>query len=493
MVAPESVRTDDSGRFLVRGLSPSATNIVARAEGFAPVEQQAQLVPGRNELEFTLVRMAALHGRVVDAQGSAVKGALLLHGEYGGAASAQSWTHDDGSYRLVGLPAGSIDVHVSAEGKGTLEHTLQLRAGDDLEWQVQLVARPGVAGRVLDAKGEPAAGFMVGAIRPENPGLFLRNTKTDAQGRFQLEDWPAEASAIEVREDGAWVGLPAALVEQVKPGSGEEIVIRLGADALRSAHFTGRVLDENGKIVEAAEVSCLVEASGMGTSVATDADGRFRYGPVRPGRYYLAAHLKGYAECTLRNLALAQGETRDVGDLRLERPGEIHLTLRLPQDFDAGQASGYVAVIAPDGTAVQSIEIRAGSGRLGGLAPGHYGLRFTGDRLRAAPAEVDVQARQTSEVELLASPGTSRLVSVRVPEEARGSRVRLSVRDASGAIVFEEEVPVRPGPALYFSVPGLVVGSYAVEAGTAGGLRAQGTLQVTKLEPEDSVLELELK
>jgi len=249
------------------------------------------------------------------------------------------------------------------------------------------------------------------------------------------------------------------------------------------------VLGEDGKPIEAAELTCHVEASGQGTSVASDADGRFRYGPVRPGRYFLAVRVKGYAERTLRGLALAADETRDVGDLRLERPGEIRVRLRLPAGFEPELAQGYVALLDSDGTPVQSIEIRAGAGNLGGLAPGHYKLRFTGERLRAAPAEVDVQARQTAEVELDASPGTSRMVLVRVAEEAR---VTLRARDASGAIVHEEAARLRPGQAQYFSIPGLVVGSYTVEASTAEGAHAQGLLQVTKLEPEDSRLELEL-
>jgi RNA polymerase sigma-70 factor (ECF subfamily) len=487
--APELARTDEQGRFLLRGIAVSSVRISASAPGFAPSERTEQLVEGRNERDFALARMATLHGRVVDAQGAPVKAAFVGHGEYGDVASAQTWTRGDGSYRLVGLPPGSVEVRVDGEAKGKLRQTHTLRAGDDVEWDVKLVPKPGVFGRVLDAQGKPAAGFMVGAIQPEHPGLFERKAKTDAEGRFELGDWPAEASAIEVREQGAWVGLPAALVESVEPGSGEELVIQLAADALRSAWVVGRVLDENGKPIEAAELICFVESSGQGTSVATDAQGRFRYGPVRPGRYYVAAQQKGYAECTRRDLALVAEETKDVGDLQLERPGEIRVRLLLPAGFEAGQAAGYVALSDAGGRVSNSIEIREGAGALGGLAPGHYRLRFTGERLRAAPAEVDVQARQTSEVELVASPGTSRMVSVKVAEAAR---VLLRVRDAAGALVHEEESRVRPGQALFFSVPGLVLGSYTIEASTAEGAHAQGVLEVTRLEPESSLLELVL-
>ncbi len=490
--APELARTDELGRFHLRGIALGPVQIVANAPGFAPGERSETLAAGKQQLEFTLARMAALHGRVVDAQGVALAGVTLGHGQYAGVASAVTSSRADGSYRLVGLPAGSVEVYVDGREKGTLRHTHELRAGDDLEWQVQLVAKPGVAGHVLDSAGKPAAGFMVGAIEPEHPGLFLRHTKTDAEGRFELTDWPPEASAIEVREDGAWVGLPAAEIDPVQPGSGEELRIQLAADALRSAYLAGRVLDENGKPVEAAEITPYVEASGQGQSLATDAEGRFRVGPLRPGRYYLEARVKGYAANSVRGIVLAAGESKDLADLRLELPGEIEVHVRLPADFDAEHAWGYVSLRAPDGDVRDSIEIKDGVGKLGGLAPGRYGLRFSCQWLRAEPTEVVVLARETAKVEFVALPGTERLVQISPPRDSQGKLVRVRVLDAAGKIVYEDEFRFRTSQPIVFSAPGLVVGSYTVEASTKDGRRASGTVEVRTLEPVNTMLELEL-
>ncbi len=489
--APELARTDEQGRFLLRGIAVSPVQIVASAPGFAPAERTQTLVAGLNQIEFTLARMAALHGRVVDAQGAPVQSVTLGHGEYGGAASAVTSSRADGSYRLVGLPAGSIEVYVDGREKGTLRHTHQLHPGDDVEWQVQLVAKPGVKGRLFDAAGKPAEGFMVGAIEPEHPGCFLRRTKTDAEGRFELSDWPAGASAIEVREDGAWVGLPAAEVNHVQPG-GEELRIQLADDALRSAYLAGRVLDENGKPVEAAEITPYVESSGMGQSLATDAEGRFRVGPLRPGRYYLEARVKGYAANSVHGIVLVAGESKDLADLRLELPGEIEVHVRLPADFDAEHAWGYVSLRAPDGDVRDSIEIKDGVGKLGGLAPGRYGLRFSCQWLRAEPTEVVVLARETAKVEFVALPGTERLVQISPPRDSQGKLVRVRVLDAAGKLVYEDEFRFRTSQPIVFSAPGLVVGNYSVEVSTQDGQKASGTLDVRSLEPVNTMLELEL-
>jgi RNA polymerase sigma-70 factor (ECF subfamily) len=487
--APEIARTDELGRFALRGIAVSPVLIVANAPGFAPGERSETLAAGTNQVEFTLARMAALHGRVVDAQGAALQGVTLGHGQYGGVASAVTTSRADGSYRLVGLPAGSIEVYVDGREKGTLRQTHQLHPGDDVEWQVQLVAKPGIHGRVVDAAGKPAAGFMVGAIQPEHPGLFLRNTKTDAEGRFELSDWPTEASAIEVREEGAWVGLPAAEVDHVQPG-GEELRIQLADDALRSAYLAGRVLDENGKPVEAAEITPYVESSGQGQSLATDAEGRFRVGPLRPGRYYLQARVKGYAPNSVHGIVLAAGESKDLADLRLELPGEIEIHVRIPEGFDADHSWAYVALRGPDGEVRDSIEIKDGVGKLGGLLPGRYGLRFSCQWLRAEPTEVVVLARETSKVEFVALPGTERLVQLDPPNDAQGKRVHVRVLDGAGKLVYEDEFPFRTGQPMVFSEPGLVVGTYSVEASMSDGRKATGTLDVLSLEPVNTMLEL---
>jgi RNA polymerase sigma-70 factor, ECF subfamily len=492
MVAPFTARTDESGKFALRGLSALQSTVIVRAQGFAPLTRVLEERPGRSELDFALAREAAVHGRVVDALGAPLKGVFVGYGVYGAATSAQTRSHEDGGFRLVGLQAGTIEVRADGEKSGKLRRTFQLHPGDDVEWQVQLVANPGVVGRVIDAAGKPAAGFMVGAVTLEHPGGFMRSAKTDAGGHFELGDWPAEAQAIEVREEGAWVGIPAALVEHVQPG-GPEIEIRLAADALRSAYFAGRVLDESGKPFEGAEVSYFVESTGQGQTQASDAQGRFHIGPLHPGRYFLQVRVKGYATSDVRGLALSAGETRDLGDLRLLAPGEIHVHLSLPAGVQPEELQGYVFVTGPDGEQRDAIEMRDSNGRLGGLAPGRYRLLLASDRLRAAPATVELRAHETAEVELRAEPGTLRMLRLTLPAGTDEPRIQVRVRDAAGNTVYEDSWTRRGSQPVFGTVPGLALGQFRVEASTAGGLTAKGALEVLALEPSSAICDLELR
>jgi RNA polymerase sigma factor (sigma-70 family) len=492
-IAPAITRTDEHGRFLVSGVAAQFATVVVRAAGFAPGIRAQRLAPGPTQLEFTLARMAVVHGLVVDAAGAPIGDAFIGCGEYGAVVSAQTRSRADGSFRLVGLPAGSVEVRIDAGAKGHLAQTFQLHAGDDVEWPARIVAKPGVRGRVIDAEGQPASGWMVAAISSGQIGLFLRSSSTDEAGRFELADWPAEADAIEVREAHALRGPPAAIVNDVRPGGGTDVVIRLDADAKRSAKLLGRVVDELGQPVEAAEVIWFCELTNTGFSEATDSAGRFQIGPIRPEHYYLQVRVKGYADGRVNGIALKANENHDVGDVRLARPGDIEVSLRLPAGFDIEQAKGYVAIRGPDNQQRNSILIEAGKGRLGGLEPGHYELTYMSDRMRADRVEVEVVTGQTCQVEFATSPGTTRMVSVELPTGRKNALVRIQARDAAGTLVSNEETTVRADRPILFSIPGLVVGTYTLDASTPDGLSAHATFEVLKLEPVGSIETLTLK
>jgi hypothetical protein len=81
------------------------------------------------------------------------------------------------------------------------------------------------------------------------------------------------------------------------------------------ATVSGRVLLETGEPAAGAAVD-LVEAS---IADRTDDEGRFALGDVPMGSYTLTARLDGYATGLRAVLDLDRGETRDVGDLLLDR------------------------------------------------------------------------------------------------------------------------------------------------------------------------------
>ncbi len=340
-----------------------------------------------------------MHGRVVDAQGAPLAKASIRCGDYGSSTSALTSSGADGSFRLLGLPSGTLELQALGPAGGTQRQSFTLRPGDDVEWAVQIVTRPGVAGRVLDAAGAPAAGFLVGAIVSGHPGQFRRSAKSDAQGRFVLGDWPPDADAVEVREPGDWLGLPAACIESVHPG-GPELEIRSASTrCARPGSPGGSSARTGGRSWRARSAACGGDPAGP--------ERRQRRRRPLPLRAAAPRDLPAPArDPGLRPDTDSRDRARRARGARGRRsaPGGAGRTARAAAPAREPPPGGGRRVRQPDGRG-SATEIRGGQGRLGGLAPGRYRLQFANDRLRAAPVEVELRAHATEEVTELRRAG----------------------------------------------------------------------------------------
>ncbi|MBK7645259.1 MAG: hypothetical protein IPJ19_19815 [Planctomycetes bacterium] len=131
-----------------------------------------------------------------------------------------------------------------------------------------------------------------------------------------------------------------------------------------------------------------------------------------------------------RGIVLGRERSFDAGDLRLERPGALHVRVELPATRPDGEDSDYAIVREADGTLVNSIELKSGAGSLGGLAAGRDRIESLTAALRAPAVEVEVQAGVTSEARLVAEPAVSRRVDLLLPAAGFEQPVALLCRAA---------------------------------------------------------------
>lgn len=82
-------------------------------------------------------------------------------------------------------------------------------------------------------------------------------------------------------------------------------------ETLTTASVTGRVLDLRGAGVSGVAVHALELATSQSTSVLTDAQGRYRFGFLRPGRYQISVQPLGFAE-TVRQVQVTVGAAFDL-------------------------------------------------------------------------------------------------------------------------------------------------------------------------------------
>ncbi len=386
---PWETRSDERGRFQLAAAPAIAEGeLRAELEGYAPHAEPAPLV-ARNDLVVVLARPgaggASLRGTVVDTGGLPVAEALVSYGV------DTTRTDEDGRFAFsLGDPdsfnhmAARFGMHVPegllrALKRGFLPAELRAARASDgqLEWPRPIVLRLGsealtLAGRVLDARGEPLAGMRVwiadatffgGLVRDSDSERFPQFVQVEALLAGAGPDWTwaesdgdgrFELSGLTEREYTLAVMDPATLQRTDLPNVAagrRNVVLVLPTDELLP-RLAGRVLDGHGKplpnlavfpMCDALETR--VEGQTVGTQhevapgTTTDQDGWFQLERVPERAVYL--RIQGADTIPLEwgrglagGLAELAGKSREKLVITVERRCHFQVELAVPDEAD---------------------------------------------------------------------------------------------------------------------------------------------------------------
>jgi len=220
---------------------------------------------------------------------------------------------------VFGVPAQASEATVRAHGHRTAVVALP----DQGDVSVQLLAGNGIDVRVLDRRGAPATDLRVrveaerlpfvlpGQPEPA-PRAFALAFPLDAHGRCELSDLVPGLLLRLVVVDEADQEVGRAEVVAPPIARCDEVVIEVAAGAFE---VEGRVCDEQGRAVPRARLHA--ELGDQALTARTDADGRFRLGPLRAPM--AGAHVEAGHPAFVTWL-------RDGIDLRPDVPLDIVLT-----------------------------------------------------------------------------------------------------------------------------------------------------------------------
>ncbi|GIW70836.1 MAG: hypothetical protein KatS3mg102_0378 [Planctomycetota bacterium] len=301
------------GSFRLEGLAGRRFTVTAWPDdpALAPAAQGG-VRPGTEDLVLRLVRAQALGGRVLEAGTGAPVAGAQIEVEMAGGVRLGAASDAQGAFRVAGVVPGRLVVRASAAGYAPFESEF---AQAPPELLIELLAGAAIEGQVIRARdGAPLEGAVVyvleasaagrrpppraqglvellasgvdpgglgGRSRPELEQALARTARTDAEGRFRLEDLPAGPKLVLA----AHPEHPAAWSEVALEGPGEvaEVTIAL-ADG---GAIAGTVLDEQGAPRAAAEVFAFSPA-GRARSAETDARGSYTIRGLAPGEYLVA-------------------------------------------------------------------------------------------------------------------------------------------------------------------------------------------------------------
>ena len=328
----------------------------------------------------TLPRDLHLAGRVVDAAGAPVTGALVvLFADTGSTAQPPAdfeplpvMTRADGTFRFERVPGADYVVMAdrktasdSASERGSARVSLRAHA-DGVE--VKLRQLLDLTGRVVDAEGRPVPGAEVdveaGSVRPEDPGEQQLHALTDGSGTFALRGLSGEAYALRVQSPDIY---PVPL-RQVTPG-GQPLQLQVE----RCARVKARLLTEEGTPLVQVRFNGELRDLLEGAFEQPVCDDLEAFPSLKDRAMSFSA--PGFVPRSAQVNGLKRGQLVDLGELRLERP----LALRINVVEAAGGAplvAPDVRVLSPELEQVTARFTKKGEVRVDGLPQGTQTLRL---------------------------------------------------------------------------------------------------------------------
>ena len=433
---PLRVLTDEAGAFGVDDVPARGVPVAVRATGWSPWAGFTTVKAGAtSEVAVALQPSASVTGVVRDEAGQTLADAHVST-EGGGQMTLQfDFSDDEGRFTLRDLPLGRTDLNANRDGVGRAATTLTVEPGGQYTWDPVLGAGLLIRGRVVDERGAALAGMGINAV-PQEGDQSNHRTKTDAEGRFTLDNCADAPHRLEVDATAAASPFALTTLSGVRPGPDElEIVVAAGA---ASAFVVGRVDDERGAPLGGAKVFLSQSATQRALDARTEAaSGAFRFGPLPAGRYALEVEAPDRPGLSVPEFELAAGELRDLGTLAFERTGTLLVRATVPEGVDAASVGGAAFPTAggsgamlerqPDGTLLSPP-----------LQPGEYRVRVWA--LRAAMQTLTAQVAADGRAELdVALVGCHwHIVTLRLSwHEEPAPSVAVEIRDRDGALVFD--------------------------------------------------------
>ncbi|HEB54671.1 MAG TPA: sigma-70 family RNA polymerase sigma factor [bacterium] len=320
-------RTDRNGRFATLALRPGRHPVVVRAVGMAPLRSWLTVTAdGSPTHRLRMTRGATLSGRIRSADGQPIAGATVrFHsGDAGTAIGVR--TDDAGRFLYESLPAGDGCIVVSSPGRAPTVHALCLAAGRHDHHDLTLAAATTILGTIVPPNGTWSDSVQVQAQWPPSalhPDQVV--VEADTLGRFRLPNRQGKRPRLRLRLAGE--PLFRAVDDHVS-WYGDQATILLPAHWAADCWIEGTCRDERSRGISAARVFVCRNETSWAEVDRTDDRGRYRIGPLPPGRYRV------FAESTSPDAPTLVGEVRELlqgctehCDLQSRQVGGVKVTL----------------------------------------------------------------------------------------------------------------------------------------------------------------------
>ncbi len=515
-----SAKTDEEGRFTVKGLVQGIYDLKATAGEFAETSLSGVQVPSSGEIRIEMLMGGTIRGVVRDENGEPISGQMVMSGSGPDMFGNMTTTDAAGEFVFRNVPAGPQTLMVmkiqTGGGFGFGANTRQVEVKEGREVFVEFGGagapkRTRFKGRLLD-HGRPAAGKMLIFMKADIEGgiaemmASFKMVTTSTDGNFDVAD--LEPGAYRIFSGMMGTDLGTSMDLDIPPAGG---ILEQDLN-LPDGILTGTVVrSDNGKPVPGAKLM-LLDPKRAAVPASTFSDvlglvkGQFVSGEEGEFNLENAATGKVLLQVLAPDLAPAV-----YGDLTItDKPGQP-LSITLDPGFDvkvtvtdgAGEpvAGSTVLLFDAQGRRLVVMEDSLEGTDSNGLvtlrlAPGTW--RILAQPKGFAPAEKVVHVQGAMEVTIPANPGgTLRTVVTASGGPVAGAVIRTF--DDTGrevALHVNQEAMMtgtpsrKTGPDGHHVRENVPVGTYRVTVTAPDGRTGETTVRITEGGTTETAIEV---
>jgi hypothetical protein len=271
---------------------------------------------------------------------------------------------------------------------------------------------------------------------------YGRSDVSSKDGGFELAVMPGVAYTLDVHERNQWFCVDGARFGQFTAPR-ETIALTILPEELATSFVVGRVVDQNGGAVADArfQVKDTMRLGTVGVNTPgtrrSDADGRFRIGPV-PARAYVLSVIPCRQSLPFfesHSFALKPDEVLDLGQLVLPIPARLSVRLHRSNGEQIGRA--YVSLRV--GKETKMVFAMDGGGLIEqSVTPGRYTLEIYGETFPTREEAIELRANDNKQCEYTIPPAIAFAIRCRLPLNEQSGEVVM--RSYDGTTEFHEQL-----------------------------------------------------
>ena len=315
----DTATTGTDGTFKFR-VGNGTYTVKASKDGYTAISREITVVFGKTySLDMGSLKCVygTVKGKVVDASGNAVTGAVITVTNMDGSVSPYTLSsNESGEFSSSTILVGSYTLSITKSGYvDVVVNSIPVIGGStyDVGTKTMVLGSAGITGRVILEGVSNYTGVTVTATSTSD-STKVYTTTTAEDGSYYFLSLDSDTYSIKLQKEG----FLSDSTQQVSLENGKITGVKTITLKNESSSITGTVTLTGGADYTGVQVLVKDTASTTTFSTTTDRNGKYIINNVTTGTYELIFSKDGYGSVTVKDVQIGKGEEKTLDSVSLE-------------------------------------------------------------------------------------------------------------------------------------------------------------------------------